>query len=178
MGRRYKFYSPEKNVKYHFAFSNGKTMWLRFFEKNNKGRLVYCNVDTGYFGDMSPERFSYLYNKQLLGTKIIESEEKKSTMQTNSKVVPGVRILDDSPTDKQVQSEFEILICKLKGITDNVLINRIKEVVGRTPGYFATELLDWYKGTMPKDKHHELLVNYGKVKSLIASNQCAVLANV
>lgn len=182
MGRRYKFYKPEKDVIYHFAFSNGKTQWFRFFGENSKGRLVYCDANTGYFGDMSPERFSYLFSKQLLEMKkIIDLEEKKKSVLPASNEVPRATIKDDSPMDKEINQEVKNMIDKLKSISDQHLIKRIKERVGRTPGFLATELYSCWTsepGTFDIRKQNEILYNYSVVKELIASNQCAVLANV
>lgn len=182
MGRRHKFYKPEKDIIYHFAFSNGKTQWFRFFGENNKGRLVYCNVDTGFFGNMSPERFSYLFNKQLLEMKkVINQEEKEKSMLFVQKKEMTVMLNDDTTTDKEINIEIKGIIDKLKGITDQQLINQIKERVGRTPKYLAKELYDCWgskPGTYDIRKQNEIFHNYIVVKDLIALKQCAVLANV
>ena len=66
-----KQYTPQENIEYTFVFQNGAKHSFKFLAVNPAGNYIMCNTATNEPTQMTPKRFSFLYEKLLVSTRAI-----------------------------------------------------------------------------------------------------------
>jgi len=64
-------HTPKENFEYTFVYPNGAKHSFKFLAVNPKGYYIMCNTRTKECTPMSPKRFSFLYEKQLVECRAI-----------------------------------------------------------------------------------------------------------
>ena len=134
-----KIIEPKENVIYTFIYSNGVKHAFRFLSKKPNGDLIMlnCSSNTEEYITMSPKRFDFLYNKQLVSEVEVEALYRGMQEVTADQIDQGDVIDDDIVPD---------MIIFLDSINGEDNIKRAVEIIGMTPHDLARELEDLWFG--------------------------------
>ncbi len=130
----------QKGIIYKFRFKkDGKThiTTLLFEERNEKGRLVFYNYETGVFTSMREDRFSYIHRFNLVSETPVNMEIKQ---------VPKECIQEHEPCENELKDQENKMLDSLRSLTcqqRELVINEIK----RKPEDLEKELKKLFSDT-------------------------------
>lgn len=106
MGKNKKVIQPQENIEYTFIFPGRRIFKFIYYGVKDNGRLMFFNVISNSMTDMSPERFSYLHQRQLLSKRVVVEPTQKIKNHNNEdlKIIKELRSI--TTKDKKVIYEL------------------------------------------------------------------------
>lgn len=151
--------SPPKDCTFVFIVG-GIEKKYRFEGETPSGRYSLYNVETDFMTDMTPSFFRFWIDRKL---KSIIVDDKAP----EQKPVEPIKVIDESPTDKEVDEYYAGMI---KGLRSAKSPDLVKEIIGKDPSELADEI-EAASNETPFDsgKYGRLMNEYLKVKNILTA---------